>query len=117
VKNGLRNWRKKIDITLLKTDSIIISSYINPTEMKKIVVLHGVYILIIIMSLSFAFIQKTIATQQRELANKNAIEAQKNAEEAMRQKNIAEANAEEALRQNGMAELYKAKLEECENQN
>jgi len=72
--------------------------------MKKIVVLHGVYIAIIIMSLAFAFVQKTIATQQRELANKYAIEAEKNAKEALRQQRIAEENADEAFRQISIAE-------------
>ena len=83
--------------------------------MKKIVVLHGVYILIIILSLSFAFIQKTIATQQHKLANEMAIKAQRNAEEVKRQQGIAELTAEEALRQHTKAEELKAKLEECEN--
>ena len=97
--------------------------------MKKIVVLHGVYIAIIIMSLAFAFIQKTIATHQHELANRNAIEARKNADEALRQQGIAEEAVDEALRQQKIAEENAAeaqrqqqhceeileRLVECEN--
>ena len=90
--------------------------------MKKIVVLHGVYIAIIIMSLAFAFIQKTIATQQHELANRNAIEAlrqqgiaEEAVDEALRQQKIAEENAAEAQRQQQHCEEILERLVECEN--
>ena len=85
--------------------------------MKRPVIIHIIYILIIIALLTFTFIQKTISTQMTELANRNAIEAQKNGEEALRQKTLHEENVDEVFRQMKIVEELKAKLEECEKRN
>ena len=83
--------------------------------MKKPVIVHGIYIVIIIASLAFAFWQKTIATEQSKLAFRNREYAVVQAEEAKRQQKMAELNAMEALRQQKIAEEIQEKLKDCEN--
>lgn len=70
-----------------------------------------------IATLIYAYSQKVVANEQRELATQNAVMAaeqraiaEENAAEAMRQQQIAVVNAEEARRQQQRAEEA---LERC----
>lgn len=71
-----------------------------------------------ILSLLFAYAQKVAAEEQRQLAEINAVEAQRLSEIATQQAIIAQENAEEAQRQSVIAmeqvEIARKKAQEAE---
>ncbi len=69
----------------------------------------GSFLILALMAMVYAFYQQTEATKQKELADKNAIEATENA----RQANLAK---EEALKQKAIADEQKLKAQEAQRQ-